>query len=93
MAADPFFQFYDGTSPSRERLVTRVNQALQSAGKDPAPYSGHSFRIGAASTAAERGVEDSLIKILGCWQSSAYQRCVKIPRKHLAVVSKILASE
>ena len=87
------FQFHDGTPLSREWLVTQVCQALLSAGKDHAPYSGHSFRIGATSTAAERGMEDSLIKVLGRWQSSAYQRYVKIPREHLAVVSKILASE
>ena len=89
----PFFQFHDGTPLSREQLVTRVRQALLSAGKDPASYSSHSFRIGATSTAAEMGVEDSLIKILGHWQSSAYQRYVKIPKEHLAVVAKILASD
>ena len=89
----PFFQFHNGTPLSRQWLVIQVHQALLSAGKDPAPYSGHSFRIGAASTAAKRSVEDLLMKILGCWQSSAYQRYVKIPSERLAVVSNILVSE
>ena len=74
-----FFQLHDGTPLSRERLVTRVRQALLNAGKDPAPYSGHSFRIGGTSTAAERGVEDLLIKILSHWQRLAYQHYVKFP--------------
>ena len=47
----------------------------------------------AASTATERSVEDLLIKILGCWQSSAYQCYMKILSERLAVVLKILASE
>ena len=90
--AGPFFQFHNGIPLSRERLVTQVCQALLAAGKDPTPYSGYSFRIGATSTAAERGVEDLLIKILGHWESAAYQHYVKILRERLAVVSKILAS-
>lgn len=68
-------------------------QALLAAGKDPTPYSGYSFRIGATSTATERGVEDLLIKILGLWESAAYQCYMKILQERLTVVSKILASE
>ena len=54
-------------------------------------YSGHSFRIGAATTAASVGVEDSLIKTLGRWESSAYLLYVRVPRDRLALVSKRLS--
>ena len=53
----------------------------------PLAVSGHSFRIGAATTAALRGVEDSVIKMLGRWESSAYQRYLRTPRKSLAALS------
>ena len=43
-------------------------------------YSGYSFSIGAATAAAAAGVEDSLIKTLGRWESSIYQTYVRVPR-------------
>ena len=42
-----------------------MRSALSVLGYDYTTYAGHSFRIGAATTAAERGIEESLIKILG----------------------------
>ncbi len=36
-----------------------MRQALAAAGVDPKPYSGHSFRIGAATTAAKRHNQDA----------------------------------
>ena len=67
-------------------------KALQLAGADASYFNGHSFRIGAASTAAANGMEDSLIKILGRWESDAYQRYIKIPRQELANYTLMLSS-
>ena len=61
----PLFVFKDGRFLTRPRFVSAVRQALQSAGVDCLKYAGHSFRIGAATTAASRGMEDSIIKTLG----------------------------
>ena len=86
----PLFLCADGSPLSRNTLVTKVRAALAQAGIDSQAYSGHSFRIGAATTAAKNGVEDSLIQILGRWQSSAYLRYVKLPREQLAAISQSL---
>ena len=69
-----------------------VRNGLHKAGIDESKYCGHSFRIGAATTAAKKGIEDSIIKTLGRWESLAYLQYVKIPRSQLAGVSNILAS-
>ena len=58
----PLFIFHDGSTLSRERLVSSLRQVLSDVGASTAQYSGHSFRIGAATTAAKLGVPDSLIK-------------------------------
>ena len=88
----PLFRFKNNSLLTREALVREVRAALQWAWVDPTSYSGHSFRSGAASTAAAAGVQDSLIKILGRWQSPAYQLYVQFPRESLASVSSRLAN-
>ena len=83
--------FVSSTPLSRELFVRHVRAALRPYDIDVKDYSGHSFRIGAATAASAAGVEDSMIKTLGRWQSSAYQSYVRIPRESLAAVSKKLS--
>lgn len=87
----PLFKFKDGKPLTRARLVTEVRRALSTAGVDCRSYSGHSFRSGAATTAAKQGVGDATIKMLGRWKSNAYQLYVKTPRSQLAAISQRLA--
>lgn len=88
----PFFRFQDGRPLTRARFVTKVKEALTVAGIDCTPYSGHSFRSGAATTAANQGISDATIKMLGRWRSSAYQLYIKTPREQLAAYSRTLSS-
>ena len=88
----PLFRFKDGRPLTRPRLVEALRSALNEAGINQADYCSHSFRIGAATTAAQKGVEDSVIKTLGRWKSVAYQQYVRIPTDRLVGLSAVLAT-
>ena len=88
----PLFIRLDGTPLTKPYFVKRVREALVSLGyEDSCKFSGHSFRAGAATTAATLKIEDSIIKTLGRWESTAYLLYVRIPREELKGLSKELA--
>ena len=86
----PLFVFENGSTLSRQRLVQALRQVLQSAGIDSTHFSGHSFRIGAATAAANAGIPDSLIQTLGRWKSSAFNSYIQTPWQRLTAVSSCL---
>ena len=62
----PLFIHEDGSPLTRSYFVEGIREALKRLGHhDVNQYAGHSFRAGAATTAAALGVEDSIIKLLG----------------------------
>ena len=60
-------------------------------GMNPSVYSGHSFRIGAATTAHAAGMEDSTIRMLGRWESDAVMRYIQTPAEGLAQLTQQLS--
>ena len=70
----------------------KLRNALTAAGFDQSMYAAHSFCIGAATTASGVGISDAHIKMLGRWESSAYQIYVRTPRQDLANLAKKLVS-
>lgn len=91
LSPGPLFKHGNNRPLTRDTFVQEVKSALGTAGYDSSCYAGHSFRIGAATTAAAAGVEDCLIKTLGRWQSTAYLAYVKVPRETLTSISARLA--
>ena len=89
----PFFVLSDGNFLNKERFVWAVQKALLSAGFESTNYAGHSFRNKAAITAARQGIQDSVIKMLGHWQSSAYTLYIRTPCIALCEISKRLVTE
>ena len=65
------FHYCNQSLLSKNRFTSSFRDILTRSGIDSSQYSSHSFRIGAASTAAANGVEDSVIQTLGRWKSSA----------------------
>ena len=83
----------EGKFLTKPWLVEKVRKALTAAGIDSTHYSGHSFRIGTATTSATCGVSDNLIKTRGRWSSSAIQSYIKIPSIDLAQAPSVLAPQ
>ena len=86
------FRWQDGTPLSKMRFVEAVRQALTAAQLPAQDYAGHSFRIGAATTAAMAGLEDSTIQTLGWWRSDSYQLYIRMAPHQLASLSSSLSS-
>ena len=91
-AEGPLFRFKDGRLPTRECFVSRVRDALSSAGIDESLFAGHSFRIGACSYHGSPSRHPRRnIQLLGRWKSTAYLLYIKTPRDQLASVSQTLS--
>ena len=73
-ATGPLFTFTNGKWLSRASLAKELRSALQCCGLPADHYFTHSFRIGAATTAAAACVPSWLIKVLGRWSSDCYER-------------------
>lgn len=89
----PFFRSTQGSPLTKARFVELVRSALTQAGVPVDGYSGHSFRIGAATAASDAGIPDSVIQALGRWTSPAFLRYTRTPREHLAQFSRSIAQE
>ncbi|XP_073258365.1 uncharacterized protein [Porites lutea] len=76
----PLFSFRSGRLLTRSAVVNLLRDAARQVGLPYNSLKGHSFRIGAASTAAAAGLPDWLIKILGRWSSDCYQLYIRTPR-------------
>ena len=86
----PLFLFQDGSTLFCQRLVLELRKAFACTSFDASGFNGHSFRIGAATTAAENGFEDSFIQMLGRWRSSAFTTYINTPVSTLLSASSRL---
>lgn len=77
--SDPLFRLSSGLPLARRDLTTFLSTLLRLVGLDPHHYSGHSFRIGGATSATIAGLNDYEIKLLGRWSSDCYKRYIRSP--------------
>ena len=69
----PLFIHFNRQVLSSYQFSFVLKEGIKQIGLSPASFSSHSFRIGAATTAAMSGFSEELIKTYGRWKSSAFQ--------------------
>ena len=87
------FCLEDGRALKSRVFTASVQQALTSSGLIGTQFNGHSFRIGAATTASAVGLPDSTIKSLGCWSSDVFQGYICPSPEDLTGSASLLASK
>lgn len=68
---------------TREKFISFMKELLSRLGYETSKFNGHSFRIGAATSAASSGVEDHVIQSLGRWSSDCYIRYIRTDKNVL----------
>ncbi len=91
-SAGAFFRFADGRPLTKARFVAHFHDALRAIGLPYGNFSGHSFRSGAATATAKAGMEDSLIRTLGRWNSAAFLTYIRTRKEDLARFTQLIAS-
>ncbi|XP_063399785.1 uncharacterized protein LOC134684430 [Mytilus trossulus] len=77
-SSGPLFQFKSGAPVTRSSFTTSLKSALSFIGLDTRYYKAHSFRIGAATSAAARGIPHSVIQGMGRWKSSVFMKYIRM---------------
>lgn len=75
----PLFALGNLEPVTTTKFNRQLHRALSFCGLDTARYKSHSFRIGAACYAAERGFSDAQIRTLGRWKSDAFKDYIRPP--------------
>uniref|UniRef100_A0ABM5EUS7 Integrase/recombinase xerD homolog n=1 Tax=Pogona vitticeps TaxID=103695 RepID=A0ABM5EUS7_9SAUR len=72
-----FFQHKNGSPLTKYQFWALTDMALESLGIKNMRFGTHSFRIGAASTAAALGYDVEKIKRLGRWSSTCFRKYIR----------------
>ena len=86
----PLFKFANGTFLTRNKLNCFMKSWLSPLHLNANRFSSHSFRIGAASTAAAAGLPSWLIQALGRWSSQCYIRYIRMSPSTISAVPRKL---
>ena len=90
-AQSPFFMLPNGAALTRSDFITRMRHALHVLGFPSHMYAGHSFRIGAATSAARAQLPDHIIRTLGRWSSDCYIRYIRSSKQTISSALERLA--
>ena len=73
------FCLSNGKPVSRFQFTNWLQESLMTAGLSSSSFKSHSFRIGAATTAASLGISDDKIRLMGRWHSDSFKKYIRIP--------------
>jgi integrase len=73
----PLFLLEHGKPLTRKIFLNMLTQLCAVLGLDSQRFSGHSFRIGAATTAARNNVPEHMIQLLGRWSSDCFKTYIR----------------
>ncbi len=89
---EPLFLDHAGKPVSRTWFQKQLKSVLLLAGISAANFSSHSFRIGAATSAAQKGLTKHQIQTLGRWSSEAFQSYIRTDQFHIKSAHQTLVS-
>ena len=75
---------------SKSWFSYHLDQVLLRCNIPPKHYSGHSFRIGAATSAATQGISTASLQQLGWWSSYAYASYVCLHASAIIKAQRLL---
>ncbi len=89
---EPLFLDHAGKPTSRTWYQKHPKAVLLSAGISARNFSSHSFRIGAATSAAQKGLTKHQIQTLGRWSAEAFQSYIRTDQSHIKSAHQTLVS-
>jgi site-specific recombinase XerD len=87
---DPLFVEEHNIALSRNNFISKLKALLSYFGFVHCDYSGHSFRIGAATTCASNGIQDYMIQTLGRWESNNFMRYIRTSDRDINSAQKMM---
>ena len=89
----PFYIFIQGLPLSKQIFIKQLKLLMVAAGYDAAGFTGHSLRVGMATSMSQSGFQDWEIKCMGQWKSSAYTRYIKPSPEYLSQFAKRITQD
>lgn len=91
-SSDPLFADDSNHPATRFWFQKHLKAVLIQSGIAANQFSSHSFRIGAATTAAQKGLSQQQIQTLGRWSSEAFKTYIRSSRFHIRNAQQALTN-
>ncbi|XP_016109652.1 uncharacterized protein, partial [Sinocyclocheilus grahami] len=93
LPSDPLFTDDSNRPVTRFWFQKHLKSVLLLSGIPADNFSSHSFRIGAATTAAKKGLSQQQIQALGRWSSEAFKSYIRSDRSHIKEAQRTLIGQ